>query len=232
MRQALSAIRAGNRAALEGRFPREIEPLVKEMTALIDNNRRIVERSRTQVGNLAHSLKTPIAVLINESRDMTPAHSALVRTQAETMQAQVQTYLDRARIAAHGQHVERWKIARDAYPEGRTGYLKWRTDQAKAHAERVSGMMAEAGYDEEDRARVESLLRKEGIKRNPEMQQLEDVICFVFIRWYLADFAATRKGDELERIVEKTARKMSPEARARALSEFDMPAALAGAFAD
>ncbi|MCB1354130.1 MAG: DUF4202 domain-containing protein [Rhodobacteraceae bacterium] len=136
------------------------------------------------------------------------------------------------RIAAHGQHVERWKIARDAYPEGRTGYLKWRTDQAKAHAERVSGMMAEAGYDEEDRARVESLLRKEGIKRNPEMQQLEDVICFVFIRWYLADFAATRKGDELERIVEKTARKMSPEARARALSEFDMPAALAGAFAD
>lgn len=53
-----------------------------------------------QVGNLAHSLKTPIAVLINESRDMTPAHARLVRAQAETMQAQVQTYLDRARIAA------------------------------------------------------------------------------------------------------------------------------------
>jgi signal transduction histidine kinase len=53
-----------------------------------------------QVGNLAHSLKTPIAVLINESRDMTPAHASLVRNQAETMQAQVQTYLDRARIAA------------------------------------------------------------------------------------------------------------------------------------
>jgi signal transduction histidine kinase len=53
-----------------------------------------------QVGNLAHSLKTPIAVLINEARDMTPAHAKLVRAQAETMQAQVQTYLDRARIAA------------------------------------------------------------------------------------------------------------------------------------
>jgi hypothetical protein len=134
-------------------------------------------------------------------------------------------------IAARGQHVERWKLARDAYPEGRTGYLAWRTEQARRHAARVDGLMADAGYPEADRARVAALLRKEGIKRNPEMQTLEDVICFVFLRWYFADFAAKHPEDEIVRIVAKTARKMSPEARARALAEFDLPPPLAEALA-
>jgi hypothetical protein len=134
-------------------------------------------------------------------------------------------------IAARGQHVERWKLSRTEYPEGKQGYLAWRTQQAANHASRVSGMMQAAGYRAEDCARVESLLRKEGIKRNPEMQQLEDVICFVFIRWYLADFAATKTPEELSRIVSKTARKMSPEARRRATEEFPMPEDLAVMFA-
>lgn len=99
-RQALGRIRAGEAHRLDGAFPREIAPLAGEINALIEANQRVIERARMQVGNLAHSLKTPIAVLINESRDMTPSHASLVRTQAETMQAQVQTYLDRARIAA------------------------------------------------------------------------------------------------------------------------------------
>ncbi|MGJ8570605.1 MAG: ATP-binding protein [Hoeflea sp.] len=99
-RQALGRIRAGEAQRLDGSFPREIAPLVGEINALIEANHRVIDRARMQVGNLAHSLKTPIAVLINESRDMTPAHQTLVRAQAETMQAQVQTYLDRARIAA------------------------------------------------------------------------------------------------------------------------------------
>ena len=134
-------------------------------------------------------------------------------------------------IAAHCQHVERWKIARADYPDGRVGYLQWRTDQARAHAERVTGFMADAGYGAEDRDRVARLLRKEGIKRNPEMQMLEDVICFVFLRWYFADFAAKHPDEEIERIVAKTARKMSPEARAAALAEFDLSPGLARTFA-
>ena len=99
-RHALGRIRAGEAQKLDGAFPREIAPLAGEINELIEANYRVVERARMQVGNLAHSLKTPIAVLINESRDMSPTHAKLVRTQAETMQAQVQTYLDRARIAA------------------------------------------------------------------------------------------------------------------------------------
>ena len=100
VRQALSAIRAGNRAALEGRFPREIEPLVKEMNALIDNNRRIVERSRTQVGNLAHSLKTPLAVIVNEGAAVGGATGERIGAQARAMEYQIQHYLQKARIAA------------------------------------------------------------------------------------------------------------------------------------
>lgn len=135
-------------------------------------------------------------------------------------------------IAARGQHVERWKLPREAYPDGRAGYLAWRTEQARRHAARVDGFMAGAGYPEADRARVAALLRKEGIKRNPEMQALEDVICFVFFTWYFADFAAKHPEDEILRIVTRSARKMSPEARARALAEFELPATLAAALAD
>src|SRR5688500_12703505 len=91
---------------------------------------------------------------------------------------------------------------------GAPGHLAWRTDLARAHAERVSGMMADVGYGESDRQRVAALLRKEGIKRNPETQMLEDVICFVFLRWYFAAFAGKHAPADVERIVARTARKM------------------------
>ncbi len=93
-------------------------------------------------------------------------------------------------IAARGQHIERWRMARASFPEGRAGYLAWRTAQAASHADRVGGIMAAAGYGAAEIDTVARLLRKEGIKRNPETQRLEDVICFVFLRWYFADFAA------------------------------------------
>jgi signal transduction histidine kinase len=104
-RKALEKIRAGESEQLDGDFPREILPLASEVNALIDSNRRIVERARMQVGNLAHSLKTPIAVLLNESRLLAAPQGDLVRTQAEAMQGQVQSYLNRARIAAQRESV-------------------------------------------------------------------------------------------------------------------------------
>jgi signal transduction histidine kinase len=99
-RRALERVRRSEAERLEGEFPREIMPLANDINALIESNRRIVERARMQVGNLAHSLKTPIAVLLNESRLLDKVQSDLVGAQAETMQAQVQSYLNRARIAA------------------------------------------------------------------------------------------------------------------------------------
>lgn len=137
---------------------------------------------------------------------------------------------DVLRIAARGQHVERWLLPRADYPEGKAGYLEWRREQARRHAQRVAGIMAEAGYDAADCDRVGTLLRKEGIKRDAQVQALEDVICFVFLRWYFADFAAKHDGAQVLDIVQKTARKMSDPARARVLAEFSLPEPLAAAF--
>ncbi|MFK0275070.1 signal transduction histidine kinase [Ensifer sp. KUDG1] len=105
VRRSMEKIRAGESERLDGAFPREIQPLANEVNALIDSNRRIVERARMQVGNLAHSLKTPIAVLLNEARVLEASHGELVRTQVDAMQTQVQSYLSRARIAAQRESV-------------------------------------------------------------------------------------------------------------------------------
>ncbi|MFC3061717.1 DUF4202 domain-containing protein [Paenirhodobacter populi] len=137
---------------------------------------------------------------------------------------------DPLKIAARGQHVERWLLPRKDYPEGRVGYLEWRREQGRRHAARVAGIMRDAGYDDAAIARAEKMLRKEGIKRDPEVQALEDVICFVFLRFYFAPFAPTRDPGELLEIVAKTARKMSPEGRVRALAEFALPEPFAAAF--
>ncbi|WP_352728141.1 ATP-binding protein [Mesorhizobium sp. M0276] len=100
VRNALAMVREGTAQRLDGQFPAEIEPLANETNALIENNRRIVERSRTQVGNLAHSLKTPLAVLLNEGRALGGAKGQLIAEQAASMQKQVEHYLQRARVAA------------------------------------------------------------------------------------------------------------------------------------
>ncbi len=100
VRQALADIREGRSVKLGTSLPLEIAPLANEMNALIENNRRIVERSRTQVGNLAHSLKTPLSVLTNEARAMGGEQGRVVLEQSEAMQVQIQHYLQRARIAA------------------------------------------------------------------------------------------------------------------------------------
>ncbi|MES0883474.1 DUF4202 domain-containing protein [Roseibium sp. SCP14] len=137
---------------------------------------------------------------------------------------------DSLRIAARGQHIERWSIARNSYPEGKAGYHAWRRDLAAHHAERVGAIMADAGYSEDDIAAAGRMLRKEGIKKHADVQALEDVICFVFLKWYFAPFAAKHSEDKVQGIVEKTARKMSENARHRVLQEFDLPEMLAAAF--
>ena len=75
VRDDLRKIREGDIAHLEGDYPSEIEPLVEDLNALIDSNREIVERARTHVGNLAHALKTPLAVLQNETGASRPIRS-------------------------------------------------------------------------------------------------------------------------------------------------------------
>ena len=134
------------------------------------------------------------------------------------------------RIACRGQHIERWLLPRDAYPMDRAGYLQWRQEQGRRHADRIAGIMADAGYGQDDIDQARRMLTKQGLKRDDQVQALEDVICFTFIRWYLGDFMAAIPDEKMDRIIQKTAAKMSPEGRARALEEFPMPEALARHF--
>src|SRR5438128_12687165 len=99
--ESLAAIRSGGAERLEGTFPDEIAPLARETNALIEANREIVQRARTHVGNLAHALKTPLSVIVNEAA----AHRAdpfadKVLEQADVMRGQLTHHLERARIAA------------------------------------------------------------------------------------------------------------------------------------
>src|SRR5436853_3545907 len=99
--ESLAAIRSGKAERLEGRFPEEIAPLARETNALIDANREIVERARTHVGNLAHAIKTPLSVIVNEaSAHVADPFATKILEQADVMRDQVAHHLERARIAA------------------------------------------------------------------------------------------------------------------------------------
>jgi signal transduction histidine kinase len=98
--KGLAAIRSGQTTTLDAVLPQEIVPLQVELNALLKSNQDIVERARTHVGNLAHALKTPLAVIINEARDDESSFARKVAEQARIMSKQVSLYLDRARMAA------------------------------------------------------------------------------------------------------------------------------------
>ncbi|WP_407664526.1 ATP-binding protein [Microvirga pudoricolor] len=100
LRGALTAIRRGEADRIPGEFPRDIAPLASELNLLLDTNREILERARTQVGNLAHALKTPLSIIVNEAESAPEDVAAKVREQAALMRDQVNYYLDRARAAA------------------------------------------------------------------------------------------------------------------------------------
>lgn len=102
IKETLGQVRRGDKEYLPTDFPSEIQPLADELNALIDHNNEIIDRSRTQVGNLAHALKTPLAVLRNEARmNEENAMSTTVKKQTENMHKHVDHYLKRARAAAN-----------------------------------------------------------------------------------------------------------------------------------
>ncbi|MFT3989741.1 ATP-binding protein [Aestuariivirga sp.] len=103
LQERLTAIREGKAEKLEGQFPTEIQPVADELNLLIQSNSEIIDRARTQVGNLAHALKTPLSVLTNEANAHKGQLAAKVTEQAQVMRDQVSLYLDRARRAARAQ---------------------------------------------------------------------------------------------------------------------------------
>jgi Domain of unknown function (DUF4202) len=129
------------------------------------------------------------------------------------------------RLAVRCQHIQRWAIPRHTYSMDRTGYLRWRTTLAKFHADTAAKILRDVGYDDATIQRVQTLLRKERLKRDSEVQCLEDVICLVFLENYLAEFATQHDETKILDILQKTWKKMSARGHEVALTLSMSPAA-------
>jgi hypothetical protein len=121
------------------------------------------------------------------------------------------------RLAVRCQHLRRWSLPRADYPEGRVGYLRWRKEESVAHAALAGELLHGAGYDTETIGRVQSLVKKERIKQDPDAQALEDAASLVFLEFELAGFAPKHDEAKLVDILQKTWAKMSPRGQAAAL---------------
>jgi hypothetical protein len=146
-----------------------------------------------------------------------PAELVYGRRMSEALAAFAPDASESLRIAARGQHIERWQSPRGAYPEGKAGYFAWRNAAKRRHAERLGEIMGNCGYDEAAIARVGALARKERLRSDPDAQTLEDVACLVFLRYYAERFAAKHESEKVLDILVKTQRKMSPRGRAAGL---------------
>lgn len=117
-------------------------------------------------------------------------------------------------LAARAHHLRRFEVPRSSYPEGRSGYLRWRRDQKRRHAEQVGELLAAVGYDADTIGRVQALVRRDGLGSDAGAQVIEDAACLAFLETQLADVAARMERDHLASVLTKTAAKMSPAALA------------------
>ncbi len=134
------------------------------------------------------------------------------------------------RLGARCQHLERWTVARDTFPEGKAGYFAWRKSLYLKQAERARELLREAGLTLEEAEEVHTWVSKKGLKMNPGTQALEDAAVLVFLENEIESFAARHADYPREKFVEilrKTWRKLSPPAQAAA-RRLPLPPAIEG----
>jgi hypothetical protein len=119
-------------------------------------------------------------------------------------------------LAARCQHIGRWEIPRQKYAMDRKGYLQWRNEEKMHHARIAESILSECGYDQPTIEKVKLLLLKKELYTNKDTQLIEDVVCLVFIEFYLEEFAAKHDDEKVVEILRKTLKKMSPAAKTAA----------------
>ncbi len=112
-------------------------------------------------------------------------------------------------LAARCQHLCRWEKPRSSYPEGRAGYLKWRSDLKQFHADRSAEVLRQVGYSAATIDAVTTINLKQGLKSNPEVQIIEDALCLVFLELQFEGYIGKWEDDKIVRILRKTWGKMS-----------------------
>lgn len=121
------------------------------------------------------------------------------------------------RLAARCQHICRWESPRNSYPMDKPGYLKWRADLKKFHAEKSGQILREVGYDDSVVQRVQELNLKKNHPKDPEVCVLEDALCLVFLEHQLTPLAAKADDEKMINALQKSWKKMTPAAHAEAL---------------
>ncbi|MEM9001544.1 MAG: DUF4202 domain-containing protein [Bacteroidota bacterium] len=135
----------------------------------------------------------------------------------ETLNAFAPDASEALQLTARCQHICRWEIPRNAYEMNRVGYLKWRQQLKQFHVTKATEILKKVGYETDTIAEVAFLLLKKQLKKSPETQTLEDVICLVFLKYYFEPFAEKHDEDKLVDILQKTWRKMSERGQQAAL---------------
>jgi signal transduction histidine kinase len=196
----LADVRSGRREVLDGDYPRELFPLVQEINTLVAHNRKVVERARTQVGNLAHALKTPLAVLMNEARGEERISSELVRRQADGMLSNVTHYLKRAQAAAQA------------------GVLGARADVADA-AEGIARMLERLHRDKNLAILVDADPQAIFRGERGDLDELVGNLLENAAKWCKSrvNVKVARRLDEIDVIVDDDGPGLRPEDRAKAL---------------
>lgn len=113
-------------------------------------------------------------------------------------------------IAARAHHLRRWETPRSEHPEGRAGYLRWRSAARRRHAELVGEIVSDAGYGAAEVERVQAIVRKQGLREDPAVQVHEDALCLVFLQTQLGALTEQVGEEEVVRILATTLPKMSP----------------------
>jgi hypothetical protein len=121
------------------------------------------------------------------------------------------------RLAARCQHICRWEIPRGNYPMTRPGYLKWRADLKKFHAQRAGEILREVGYEDATIQRVQELNLKKNFPADPECRVLEDALCLVFLEFQVTELAAKTTDEKMINALKKSWEKMTEKARTEAL---------------
>ncbi|RKR84804.1 uncharacterized protein DUF4202 [Mucilaginibacter gracilis] len=121
-------------------------------------------------------------------------------------------------LASRSQHIGRWTIPRNTYPDGKAGYLNWRSDLSKFHAQKAGELMLQAGYPDDFIADVQRIILKQKIKLDAEVQLMENALCLVFLQFQFQNFIQKHTDEKLIHIIKKTWNKMSQPGHSAALT--------------
>jgi len=130
------------------------------------------------------------------------------------------------RLAARCQHIRRWQIPRASYPAGRVGYLQWRTQLGRFHADTAARVLEGLGYEREVVEAVRRINLKQNLHSNPDTQTMEDALCLTFLEFEFEEFCGKYPPEKVIEVVQKTWKKMSAKGHELALTLPFSPACL------